>query len=661
MPRTIRSVRTCAAVAIVAGAAAWACGSSGGPKPAPTLASSPEASVWFDEIRGSWRNPDRTTPAALRDMLQRFVARFPDDGLVPLARVQLALVLLDANEFAEADRQIGLTSGLEPGTARDLRDVARARRLRLRGEAEAAMDVLRPLVGKNVDPIGRALFEEEMTLSALATRRDYEAISYMDVWLRFSAEEEKEQTAKRVAALVERLPKEVLVAALEAMRTQRATLGYGVDIERILAERLVKIATTSGDATLARMLLDPDAGAIVVSGDAGAQLGELATSRRGMNVVQGRTIGLLLPTESPALRDESADVLRGVMWALGLPRGVREGDRERANDSGVKPSESSRPPPAGCASLEPAPPPDEPRAEDRVRLVTRDDAGNADRTEVALDELAGEGASIVIAGLDAQTSERALRWGDNHGVAVVAVVPPTDPAAAGAYGFVLGESRARVVEALVRAMPALGRDLVAPVVDASEVAFYPAQGGLAQGMTLLPPVSCDIPPARAGDPRFPVAQWDRDKARAWLVSGSPECARDLWNELGNARAQGTMAATLEAASLPAHAPARLRAVSASAGMIPAGEARDEELRRFVAALGRATWWTALGRDAATLARAAELRTPVTSATESKDVAARRSLARERLASARARLWSTEAAGWTDGHTMKRTVCAIGDK
>ena len=114
-----------------------------------------------------------------------------------------------------------------------------------------------------------------------------------------------------MTAFVERLPKEVLVGALQAMRTQRASLGYGVDIERILAARLVQMATTSGDAELARMLLDPDAGALVVGGDAGMELGELATSRRGLNVVEGRTIGLLLPTESPGLRDESADVLRG--------------------------------------------------------------------------------------------------------------------------------------------------------------------------------------------------------------------------------------------------------------------------------------------------------------------------------------------------------------
>ena len=110
---------------------------------------------------------------------------------------------------------------------------------------------------------------------------------------------------------MQRLPREALVGSLQAMSAQRVSLGYGADIERILAQRLGQIATTSGDAELARMLIEADPQAFTTAGDAGTALGELAASRRGLNVVEGRTLGLLLPTESPALRDESADVLRG--------------------------------------------------------------------------------------------------------------------------------------------------------------------------------------------------------------------------------------------------------------------------------------------------------------------------------------------------------------
>ncbi|HEY1691916.1 MAG TPA: hypothetical protein VGG39_07125 [Polyangiaceae bacterium] len=679
-----RSVRAAlAGLAIAVGACA---GASTSGKPVAALASSPGAATDFEAIREAWKAPSRGSPAVLRAALEQFLAQYPHDGLVPLAHVYLALLALDAGDAAAADHEIALGQSLPPGSTRDLWTVAVARRMRGRGNPDGALDTLRPLVGKNVDPVVRREFEEELTRTALATGRDYEAISYMDAWLRGSTEEEKDASLAEVTKLVEQLPREVLVGSLEAMRSQRASLGYGIEIERILAARLVQLATTTGDAELARLLLDPDAGALVVAGDAGLALGELATSRRGLNVVEGRTVGLLLPTESPGLRDESADVLRGVMWALGLPRGVRtaaSGGADgsdggaagpgggpggatgvtRAGAGGPGPSRatparaSTRP---QCAPLEAAPPLDEPAAAEQVRLVTRDDAGSADRTEVSLDELAGEGASVIVAALDAQTATRALRWSEGHAVPVVALVPPSEAVASHAFGFVLGESRAVVVDALGRAAPALQTDAVVPVVDESEVGTLPAQGGLVNGLSLLPPTSCDVVPSRAGDPRFPLAAWARTKAHAWLVSGSPACARDVVGELSSSHARGLVALTLEAAALPPHDGA-LRVVSASAGVVPesaADDARDEELRRFAATLGTVSWWTALGRDAATLARLAVRPLPADAASDPKEVADRRARARTLLAAARARLWTTESTGWTPEHAVKRTICAV---
>jgi hypothetical protein len=189
--------------------------------------------------------------------------------------------------------------------------------------------------------------------------------------------------------------------------------------------------------------------------------------------------------------------------------------------------------------------------------------------------------------------------------------------------------------------------------------MYPAEGGRLGDLTLLPPVSCDIPATRAGDPRFPITQWDMQKTRAWLVSGSPSCARDVLGELSRAGAHGVVGLTLEASALLPHAPT-LRLLVASAGIIPesaAAEERNDELRRFSATLGRATWWTALGRDAATLARLALGRLPSTEASAPSLVAQRRAQARDALGLARAPLWSTEASGWGGSHTIRRTVCA----
>src|SRR5579884_2057858 len=210
------------AMAVGAVAAAACAGTRAEPRPVATLASSPRAAAAFEAIRDAWRDPDRSSPAELRAMLERFVAQFPTDGLVPLARIALALVALDQGDVAAADAQMSLTEGLPAGTAHDLWTVARARRLRMRGEPEAALAMLRPLVGKGVDPLVRSVFEEELTLAALATHREYEAISYMDAWLRATPEEDKPRTVRKVVGFVDQLPEEVLVGALRAMRTQRA-------------------------------------------------------------------------------------------------------------------------------------------------------------------------------------------------------------------------------------------------------------------------------------------------------------------------------------------------------------------------------------------------------------------------------------------------------
>src|SRR5258708_5140640 len=333
-----RSSPTWIVLAATAVAVAMACSRDRSEaRPVALLGASPQAAAAVDAIREAWRESDRVPSQELRGKLERFLARFPNDELAVLARVALALECMRENDFATADAQLVRTASLPEGTAHDLWIVARARRLRLGGKADAAIALLRPLVGKAVDPLGRLVFQEELALAALATRLDYEAISYMDAWLRATSEEDKPDTLRRVGAIVEQLAPEVLVGVLKAIRARRASFGYGVDIERILSERLVRVATANEDAELARLLLDSDSGAIALLGDAGSVLAELATSRRGLNVVSGRTVGLLLPTESPGLRDESADVLRGVTWALGLPHGVRSVAGAQAVRAAIRP------------------------------------------------------------------------------------------------------------------------------------------------------------------------------------------------------------------------------------------------------------------------------------------------------------------------------------
>jgi hypothetical protein len=228
------------------------------------------------------------------------------------------------------------------------------------------------------------------------------------------------------------------------------------------------------------------------------------------------------------------------------------------------------------------------------------------------------------------------------------------------FGFLLGEARGTVLAALAHAEPALLSEAVTPVADASELPLYPPQGERIAGLTLGSPVSCDIPAVQAGEPRFPLGLWQDQKTHAWVVSGSPECSQDLVEELSAARSRGVVGLTLEAAA-QLRTIAGLRVVSARAGIVPEIDPRDPrepEVQRFSASLGQAGWWTALGRDAATLARTALLALPVGNVSEPRAVAERRASARDALAKARARLWTTESSSWDGDRTLNRVLCTV---
>src|SRR4029077_15433590 len=138
--------RAGALLAASALATAGACaGGVSQPKPVPTLASTPAAAAAFEEIREDWPKPERAAREGLRGLLERFLAKFPDDALVPLAHVYLSLVASELGDGAVAERELALAQPVPIGTAQDLWTVARARLLRLRGESEPALELLAPL------------------------------------------------------------------------------------------------------------------------------------------------------------------------------------------------------------------------------------------------------------------------------------------------------------------------------------------------------------------------------------------------------------------------------------------------------------------------------------------------------------------------------------
>jgi hypothetical protein len=187
------------------------------------------------------------------------------------------------------------------------------------------------------------------------------------------------------------------------------------------------------------------------------------------------------------------------------------------------------------------------------------------------------------------------------------------------------------------------------------------------GLTLLPSVRCDVPLAEAGRPRFPMAAWWKAGARGWLVSGLSGCARDLLREIGAAR-PGPAATTPPAAALTLEAgvplnevPRGIVVLSASAGLVPVLSTRpeemaDEEVRNFMEHFGvRPSYWTALGHDAGSLAKAALGPLPTDTTTDTKAVVHRRAIVQAGLLATHVKLWTSDEPSVGVDRVLGRTL------
>lgn len=636
-----------------------ACGAGRGARdtPTPSLATSAGASYELAEIRAAWRTRTLEGRIELRDRLERFLLRFPSDGASPLARVYLALVYLDAGDLQRAERELVALTKLPTGATRDFAEVARAEAERARGRPGDALERLRPLAGKMADRDARERTDEAIVLAALEARREYEALAYMDAWIRNAEPADKDAVRERVRASVARMNGAVLVPALTAMRRKDAPAGYGRDLQRLVTARVAEFAVEQNDAKLAQWLVDANAGA-VLDDSTEILVAELATRQAGGTAFIGRTVGLVLPTSSSSLRDAAGDVARGIAWALELPRA----------------SETSG---------------------DETRLATRDDSGKRGELESKLEELAAEGAGVIVAGFDEAAAERAVRWSEATGVVVIVLAAPskTKPRTS---SFVLGEPVERVTELLASALAARRESKIAIVSDRASLGAVAATlASRKSKFELFQPAPCEIEEAQGADARFPVDAWEKEKFRTWLVAGPDSCGRALLREIGHL--DGALVAfTLEATGRVERGATAASVLSAGAGFIPllpstgdgasrtlvrpqaGGRATGERERKgagrvrrpgasaradldaFVATLGSVpTWRVALGRDAGLLARLALRTLPKDAAATEEEVLRRRDVARQIILSTKETFWSSEATSVDHvTHTLPRTLRVV---
>jgi hypothetical protein len=595
----------------------------------------------FSEYEEQWARGERLD--VLRRDLVAWMGQHPRDPAATRASAYVSVLCALEGDFACARLHAQrVKSASARGASRDLVALAEARVVRMSGSPEAALELLRPLAGKWVDQAAAAIFLEELAQAALASHVEFEALGYLDAWLEASKGDDFEKVKARVLSLIRGLPRTVLEPSYAVMKQRGKESGYGLELRRLCAERLAEIAIETSDSNMARGLLEGTN--IGMARELAKSLEELAVSTKGFRVVRGKTVGLLLPVSTTSLRDESAEVLRGVSFALGL---------------------------SGLGRV--------------TRLVTRDSPAEADRMEVALEELAGEGASLIIGGLEPTSAARLLAWGAASQMSVIALAAPSRSGpradARPARGAILGlgaEEEARFIQASIASgaaasgtsqgvrLPSRWNLVFSDAALATQgLAWFPNGGGLAFGRA----TDCSAPDVSAGSLRFRPAVLERPSgasaASGWIVLGQRECMRDLAFDAARTPQASTVLASLEA-GLPGEDVrlSGLTVLSVKAGLLPflaasAGDLVDEDVRRYASDYASIpTYWAALGHDAGSLAAKALAPLPDDDATTDTGIYQRRATVEAGLVHAKVRFWTSEATSLSDKRHLDRKLSLV---
>lgn len=592
----------------LAALAATACGgaSTGGHAPEASVAASAAAQHEFREIHRRWTASRPSERGRLEPLLRAFVERHPDDGRARVARVYLAFLYVQRGRVHEARALVKQVRSGPSGATRDFAAVVEAAILLREGKADQALSVLLPLEGKIIDPDERFLFGEQRVTAALGARRPASALRAMRDWLAETAPEERDAVRGRVLELIRQVAPEPLFRTFTELASEKGAVNANPDRERardfmlpLMAERLTDVAIERSDGQLARDLLDTGL-PWFRRGKRGQELALIAASGSVLPRIVGRSLGLVLSVGTLDQRRRSAEVVAGVARALGLPASAADGEA--------------------------------------VQLFTSEDDGSAHGVPRALAELAGEGAAILIAGVDPTTAAAAAKYSANTGIPVLLLAHAPG---GGGQERVVGETPEREAEALGAGARALTLD-------------RPVEVG-SRG------VACDVEPSAAGQPRFPVQTWKRDRIDGVLVSGNAACARDVARESQETGRRVTLGLGLEAGELfDQLEPAQPRfAVSAGAFPHRKGTPAPESLERLVARSGHApSWFTTLGHDAALLAKVALAELPLSRVDDARAVTDLHRRAADGLGRASADLWSSDQRGFAGKRVLPRTLGTV---
>lgn len=569
-----------------------------GPKPEATLADSHAAQEAFRGLHERWVATAPGARSGLEGELIAFVQTYPTDPKSRLARLYLAWLTLRRGDEVDAQRWLDLATRESPGTADDLAGVIRGALLLRAGHAAEAYDVLGSLAGQLIDKDDRLLCLDELVSAALAAKRYDAAVGHMLELAALAARRHRERVWRTLEPRLASVPITTLEQSLD-------TLGKGsapsevVSASEYAAARawmrglirdlLSRSALVERDVNLAqRLVAAPRVGERAT--DADTELMLLATQAPTLAHIDGRTLGLVLDLTSPVARERSVQVAAGVAAALNAPRSIA--------------------------------------VELRSRVLNTGDAGLKD----ALERLVGEGAGVLLAGVEPDSAAAALEFARARSVPLLLLHEPrlARDAALGPYAFVAGSDAELPNELLRRQLVGQGVD---PLVRVGSGA-----------------APCPRGPAEPLGPGFaPVRDTSAKKAGLFFEAGA-RCARDVLMQLEDTPSV-VVGLGLEALAVAVDGPRARELWSVGAGILPLLDPpASPPLKAWLAEKGSPpSFYEALGHDAARFARAGlEQIDPGKRDGESEPVGLVYQRVRGGLASATLdELWTTEARSFTE--------------
>ena len=299
------------------------------PKPVATLSTSPDAAAAFAALRARWELR-KVDPASARD----FIRRFPNDGAVPLAKVYLAFALIQEGDLIKAD---GVLTTLARSRSPARRAISRPSRARgafasTARRSRRSTSCARSSARSSTTPIARSSSRSSRSPRSPRTTTTRRSPTSMR-GCAASARTIASACASKIAQILETLPRGVLEQTYRTMRSRGVRVGLHAPTRRSSSRRASRASPSrrttprsrAGSSTSAARA--PRRPAVMPGSSS-------ASSRRAVVVSRSspaRPSGLLLPTRTRELRDEAADVVRGVSWALDLPRraGAADGRASR--------------------------------------------------------------------------------------------------------------------------------------------------------------------------------------------------------------------------------------------------------------------------------------------------------------------------------------------